>query len=302
MHRWRLLDRPDGRAWRLALLAPSLDTIAASRALEILEYRHAQIGDVLLWIGLLGLGYTILRRWRAIDSAETGTRVLLIAAAGLSIAAVMAIRNVGCFTLLAAPICTKLYPVTTQVPANRTRAVPVLLSVGFMVALAVAVSRWQSWQVAWWAPMSPSLLSAIDASPDPMFNTLEDGGYLMWARPRRHVFVDSRIHHYPIALLESSKRAEQRGEYQPLFARFGIRSALVNRRTALYDQLSEDTSFRLVASESDRALFVPVRYVPRRSDGQPSPQPLSRCTALSRRRRPAARMSSAPASVRFNSW
>jgi hypothetical protein len=104
--------------------------------------------------------------------------------------------------------------------------------------------------------MSAAALDAVRQCPDPLFNHLMDGGYLMWKLPGRRVFVDSRMEAYPVDVLRASRQADVYGDYQSAFRDYGIRCAVVATALPLYSKLSEDRSLTAAYSDSTRAVFV----------------------------------------------
>jgi hypothetical protein len=89
-----------------------------------------------------------------------------------------------------------------------------------------------------------------------MFNSLEDGGYLMWSLPAREVFIDSRMEAYPLELLQRSRAADLWGEYAALSGDYDIRCAPVETGSRLHERLLQDDAMQPVFSDASRTLFV----------------------------------------------
>jgi hypothetical protein len=106
-----------------------------------------------------------------------------------------------------------------------------------------------------WRPISAGAIAAVDRCPGPLFNSFEDGGYLMWALPRRLVFVDSRINVYPREFLRRSRAADLQGDYASLFRDFHVACALVVRGSPVDGRLRADPSMSLIYADTTRSVF-----------------------------------------------
>jgi hypothetical protein len=76
------------------------------------------------------------------------------------------------------------------------------------------------------------------------------------------VFIDGRVEVYPVPLLERSRRADLFGEYQQLFADYGIRCAVVPTNSPMVTALRGDQSAEGVYADSQWAVFVIQPEVP----------------------------------------
>ena len=74
--------------------------------------------------------------------------------------------------------------------------------------------------------MSPAAAAAIRQCHAPIYNGYNEGGILVWFVPGQPVFIDSRQDPYPVSLVQAHAQAERSGNYDPLFARYGIRCAV----------------------------------------------------------------------------
>lgn len=86
-------------------------------------------------------------------------------------------------------------------------------------------------------PLSEEGIQALQASPQRLFNTYDTGGYLMWFVPDQKVFIDSRQDPYPAKLLQEAIYVQTSGDFEQLFANFGIRTAVVERHFTLHQAL-----------------------------------------------------------------
>ena len=132
--------------------------------------------------------------------------------------------------------------------------------VAFVAVIAgclAALSGWRNGGAALgWHPMSPATVEAVRRCPDPLFNQLVDGGFLMWTLPERRVFVDSRMEAYPLELLRASRQADLRGDYADLFRRYAINCAVVAAGAPMQKQLSADSAMTLTHADAGHAVFV----------------------------------------------
>jgi hypothetical protein len=239
-----------------------LTTVSMSKGLQLQEYRvPLTTADLPFWIAAATLIGLTIARWHTLLQRPRSERALLIAALVLMVAAITAARNAAVFAVIAAPVMSRLWP---NVGAPRHRHNPhvhpaafVLVASAVLTAGAIVATSWfggralQSWQ-----PISHDAIEAIRTCPDPTFNRLEDGGYLMWTLPARKVFVDSRMEAYPLDVLRESRAADLYGEYHATFRKHGINCALVEAGSSLYRRLTADPSMALTFSDRERAVFV----------------------------------------------
>jgi hypothetical protein len=190
-------------------------------------------------------------------------RVMVLGAAILAVAALSASRNVAFFAVVAAPAVSRLWAALTLTAAPSHRARP-LGAVAVALCLAVAAGgaavvagRWRAAGAELgWQPVSNGALEALRQCPDPLFNEMRDGGFLIWALADRRVFVDGRMEAYPLDLLQASRRADLFGEYEPAFDRYRIRCALVTSGSRLHERLAADRRMTETYSDAARSVFI----------------------------------------------
>lgn len=240
-----------------------LRTVAVSKGLGLQEYRvPLWLSDAPFWIAVGLLAALTVRRRRDLAVATRSDRILLIAAIGSGLAAVGAARNVAFFAVVAAPVLARLLNPSSDLEYRGGRRVPRLVVAVSLVATVLIGSvfvavRWQDGGARLgWRPISSGAVAAVRDCPDPIFNRLADGGYVMWALPNRRVFIDSRMEAYPLALLQQSRMADLRGEYNALFQRYGIRCALVATPSEMARRLSQDPGMRRTYADRDYMVFV----------------------------------------------
>jgi hypothetical protein len=237
-----------------------LRTVSYSKLLELDEYRPAfHAASLPFWLGVGLLTAAAAANWRRLPLMPRGDRILLIASTVLAVAAATAWRNVAFFALAAAPAVSRLIPLPET--ARRLRPAPfgavALVVVAVVLAGGFVSARWRDGgAVLGWRPMQPSIEAAVRACPGPLFNHLEDGGYLIWSVPERSIFVDSRMEAYPLPFLQRSRAADLTGEYAQLFADYAIRCAVVRRDSPISRALAQDSTFVTGATAGVHQVFT----------------------------------------------
>jgi hypothetical protein len=241
-----------------------LATVSLARELQIQEYQMAlRLNDLPFWAGLSSLVvFGILQR-RRLASLERCDRILMLGAMGLAVPAVSAVRNVAFFAVVAAPALSRLSP-WQPVPAPRRQIRRPLGAVGWALCLVVAagsalmvLDRWRDPGARLgWKPVSDNAILAISECPDPLFNEMRDGGYLIWTLANRRVFIDGRMEAYPPQLFRASRQADVFGDYEAVFRDYGINCAVVTTGTPLYSKLTADRSMTRSFADAERAVFV----------------------------------------------
>ena len=238
-----------------------LGTISVSRELNLQEYRPPlSAADILFWAIAIALAYYAVKRRRELLHLSSRTRALLFVAGALAVATLMAARNLAFFAVVAIPALSQLVWLDTPVRVGRLRSAqwPAYLLVGLMAAGAglFVQTQWRDGGTSLgWQPLSPDAIAAVRDCPGPLFNTMFDGGPLMWFVPERRVFVDSRMEAYPAALLRRVQAAELRGDYAELFDDYGVRCVIVPADSLLDEQLRTDPAMEPVASDSRHQVY-----------------------------------------------
>ena len=225
-------------------------SLARLKGYNILEWRSPDIDNPSLaafWLCVPVLLVGTFRRWREV-LADRDDRLFVVAAFVFLPFALMYIRSVGPFMVMALPAVTRVFPVAptgwvTPVPAL-ARAHVAVLCVALLAAVSVVGTAWATpWKRLRWDPMQPEAIAAIDACEGRIFTSYNDGGYLIWFMPHRPVFVNSRQDPYPVDLIMSDINARWKGEYVETFERHQIRCALVRndeRHGSLGETLEDD--------------------------------------------------------------
>ena len=223
-------------------------SLARLQAYEVQEWQGATLTNPaaipfwLLFAALVGLLY--LRRRTLFD--DPADRFLIVASVLFIPLALTSLRNIPPFLVLALPTISRLLrmemPETvTPLPRGQTRIHAGLLAGACTVAVAVVALAWSTpLPRLQWSPLSADVVAAVDACDDPIYNSYDDGGFLIWFLPHRKVFLDSRQDPYPVELIQQDIRAQFETEYRDLFDAHGIRCAFVRSGVPLDRRLQAD--------------------------------------------------------------
>lgn len=236
-------------------------TVSVSRQLEIQEYRMPfSMVDLPFWLGVGALIVFVVLHRRTLRGRARADRVLLIGALALAVAALTAARNVAFFAVVAAPALSRVWPMReaprrTHAPVGAGGLAMVL--VALIAAAGAVLAQWAGGGVRLgWRPMSTATIEAIRRCPDPIFNEMEDGGFLMWTLPDRRVFIDSRMEAYPPELLRRSRDVDLGGDHTGLFRDYRIGCAITTSHSRLQRRLARDPSMAFIYSDSQHSVFA----------------------------------------------
>jgi hypothetical protein len=118
--------------------------------------------------------------------------------------------------------------------ASIAAALSVLAVCGVAYAWKAPMARLQ------WTPLPVGAISAVERCPEKLYNRYDDGGFLLWFVPSKHVFIDSRQDPYPLEFLQEHRRNENSGDYAGTFARYGIHCALLPSTSPVARSLQRD--------------------------------------------------------------
>lgn len=184
---------------------------------------------------------------------------MLVALAFLPLAVAMK-RNVPTFALLALPALARLL---TRARSDKPAwSWPVANSaVGALLACAALGFVFAAYRLPApgleWHPLSTEAVAAVRASPEPTYTAYGVGGYLIWFTPERKVLFDSRQDPYPRDLLLEGRQVERTGRHRELFARFAIRSALLEAASPVRASLLADGWRETWADDAWAVLVAP---------------------------------------------
>jgi hypothetical protein len=240
--------------WRVV---PAL--MALSRQTGVDEWQPAYpTGPIQILFWVLAAAFLVLlwRRRRTMVTAAWADQVIVAVALAVLPLAFLAWRNVAPFALVALPAAARLlgpdfrlrWPAKTKASPDRDRPWlnVTILGVFVLFGFTVVDTAWEMRHSRLgWRPLTAGALAAARACPGPLYNRYNEGGFLIWLTPGRRVFVDSRLHPYPLPFLLELIRVEQGAPHQELFARWGIRCALLPIDSPIHQQL-RDARWRLL--------------------------------------------------------
>lgn len=232
--------------------------------------------DVLLYAAVA----VVLLAWRRVRWSDWA----LFAAFG--IASLAAFRNTPLIAFLAPVLIASYFPLQVRLPRLAAWLLPAVLAVVFVFGAAQG-SFFQLHAALWKFPTSAADYLLQNHISGPMFNTWEDGGYLIWRLwPEQRVFIDGR------ALSEAANRdyrqilynadsdvGQVTGPRAELLRRYGIQAVVTNTfeyvTGAAYPlalALAASPEWRLVYDDPHSVVFL--RDL--RSGGTPSSEKLTR--------------------------
>jgi hypothetical protein len=175
---------------------------------------------------------------------EWSDRVLVASAVAVLPLAVRYSRVMPMFVVLALPLLARGWEAWRPArPRRDDRSVLHGAVLGVVVVLAAA---WVG--VAWtgpssaldWEPLPARAVAAVRACDGRVYNTFDDGAYVLWFAPGVPVFIDSRVDPFPDELLRDHIRDEASGDYRATFERYGITCAFVPQVSATAHALQRD--------------------------------------------------------------
>ena len=159
--------------------------------------------------------------------------------------AIMAMRNIAPFSLLAVPAASHLlgpgFRLRAPKPADANDAGgehPIInLAILAVMAIAtialVALDYLTGDKDLGWQPIDQRALAAVRACDGPLYNHYDQGGYLIWFVPEKPVFVDGRQDPYPLEhVLAARRRRTREGALPPAVRSLGHPLRVSARRVA----------------------------------------------------------------------
>jgi hypothetical protein len=211
------------------------------------EWKRPRLSDITLvpfWIIGIAFCAGLVRQRHRLLTATPRDATLRACALVLLPMALMAVRNVGPFLMVAVPALLSLFPVPPGAAGGGARSRPVanLVFMSFGV-LAVATTLFWAYRNEIprlkWTPVPPAALVALRRCPDNLYNRYDEGGYLIWFAPDRKVFLDGRQDPFsPDLVLEHVQMETRGGAYESVFARHGIHCAYLPNVSPTAAQLS----------------------------------------------------------------
>jgi hypothetical protein len=181
--------------------------------------------DILLYAAAL----VLVLSWRKVRLAHW------ILFAAFAAASVTAFRNTPLIGFLAPVLIAAYFPFCVKVPGGLAWAPPILAAAG--VAAGFAQGRFLQLRVAEWTiPAGAANYLLEHHVTGPLFNTYEQGGYLIWrVWPQERVFIDGRslsetvYRDYNQILFNRGSYADQvAGPREELLNRYGVQAVVMN--------------------------------------------------------------------------
>ena len=228
-----------------------LESMALSRQTGIDEWQPAYPTgpiQIVFWLQAAAFVVLLWTRRRTVATASWADQVIVAVPLVVLPLAVLAWRNVAPFALVALPAAARLLgPEFRLCAKGKGKVSPgrdrpwlnaAILGVFVLFGVNVVDAAWGTRHPRLgWQPLTAGALNAARACPGPLYNRYNDGGFLIWFAPGRRVFVDSRLDPYPLPFLLDAIRVEQGAAHQELFARWGIRCALLPVGSPILAQL-----------------------------------------------------------------
>lgn len=211
------------------------------------------------WLGAMTLIIAAMTRWRHLDA--TAARLTAISLAFLPLA-VTAMRNVPVFSLVAVPaLSALLLPPTAdaRVAARsaKTRMNARILAAATLVGAVLVAQFWiRPLDQFGWTPFRTEAIAAISACPQPLYNTYDLGGGLIWFVPEQRVFIDSRYDPYSLEHYADNVRLEVTGDFDAVFKKHAIRCAVVPISSPTARRLGSDQNWVRVYADDRHGVFV----------------------------------------------
>jgi hypothetical protein len=263
--RWRVCGAPEDRRRALALLVVLplsglaclitplgtgifhflSDSMRRIRAVHIDEWHSSFAIDLVtisFWVVAAAFVFVAVKRRRALapdgHASSWASWVLVACAFTFLPLAIMAIRNIAPFSLLAIPAASTLLgpgfrlraPKPADANANAAGGEHPLINLAILAVMTiatiglVALDYLTGDKDLGWQPIDPRALAAVRACDGPLYNHYDQGGYLIWFVPEKPVFVDGRQDPYPLEHVLAAVDVErEKAPYRPLFDRWGIR-------------------------------------------------------------------------------
>jgi hypothetical protein len=241
-----------------------LASIERSRMNDLVEWHMPGLAPVLwpFWAVAIALPVAVVLGRHRFDGRTATLAAIALAALPL---AIRSVRNVPMFLLVGVPALSTL--VARRAIPSRPRSATgehrhvnaaILAGVATLAAGIVALAWYAPAPGLGWRPITANGAGAIAACEDPIYNTYQEGGVLLWFVPSRRVFIDNRQDPYPLEFLRDNHRLEFDGDYRALFARYGVRCAVVPPAAPITEGLRHDPAWSLRYSDDRWAVFDKV--------------------------------------------
>jgi hypothetical protein len=212
------------------------------------EWRRTPLTDphvLPFWILASTFCAAIFVRRRNLLRASTHELTVYTCSAVLLPMAIMSIRNVGPFLMIAVPALTLLIGVPRLAqPRRRPERYGLNLAMVMFGVAAVASTLTFAYRNKIprlrWNPIPAPALAALQLCPDNLYNRYDEGGSLLWFLPERRVFLDGRQDPFsPELVLEHIGMETQGDDHRGVFARHNIRCAYLPTESPTVTRLDD---------------------------------------------------------------
>jgi hypothetical protein len=203
--------------------------------------------------------------------ATWGDWALAAGALALLPLAFRSVRNIGPFLMLAVPFASRLLARDQLLPERLRRRpdgadhptfnLALLAGVALLAAGGIVAAYRTGFARLGWHPVAPGAIAAVRGCDGPLYNTYNEGGFLIWFAPERAVFADSRQDPYPLPFLLDQLAIERaQTPYRPLFDRWQIRCAFLAHGSPTIAALTRDGWTTRYADRAFAVLAAPAAH------------------------------------------
>ncbi len=222
-------------------------------------------GFIALLLGVLGAAGASKRRLSWTD---------FVLVSGTAFMSFLAGRNISVFAVAATPVLTYhldsilrergwlLQPIQRVTPrmARLNLVILVVILLGCLAkVLLIMEPKSLAADMRAYLPVDVAAYIAAEQPPQPMFNSYNWGGYLMFAVPEYPVFVDGRTDLYgDTFLLQYLQAAAGADNWRETFSEYGINTAVIETGSGLARRLREEPGWQEVYTDDMAAVFTRV--------------------------------------------
>jgi hypothetical protein len=222
-----------------------LASVQRSKTNEIAEWHAPALppDHPVFWITVVALPLLAVGRHRRLQTAES--RAMVCSALLLLPLAVLTMRNITPFLMLAAPAVNALLALAPE--RERPRQIErralntTLLAVAGGFAVYIVAHAWSTRApILAWSPIPSQAAAAISTCRGPLYNRYPDGGPIIFFAPSQPVLIDSRQDPYSSELFAAQDLVERTGDYKGFFQRYRINCAALKTGSVLAARLKGD--------------------------------------------------------------
>ena len=203
----------------------------------LLEWQPPSLGNPQHYPFFILIILTVVSVWRSRRLwHKQRDWTLLVAALVFLLLSVRSARHSAFFVVVAIPLLSRQFGAWALLPlAPRKTGVINQAIVGFLLVVgALLINQvWAQRPPVWTAAYQ----TALAGCTEPLFNSYDIGGELIWFAPEHPVFIDNRQDPYPDAFVVQVAVAEGGGDYMRLFDQYTIGCAVLAPDKPLYANL-----------------------------------------------------------------